>query len=57
MVFALCYAQHGGSGLSFTYDNVMDLSLSDMRWYAERLSDARRTEASRIRAANKPKKG
>jgi hypothetical protein len=50
-VFALCYTQHGGSGLGFRRDEVVDLEWDEMIWYAERLERQREREAQAIRDA------
>lgn len=48
-MFQLCYHQHGGSGLGFTYEGVQQMPLSDLQWYLERLERQRSSEAEQIR--------
>lgn len=50
-IFALCYHQHGGSGLSFSYAGVQDMPLADFQWYLERLADARSREHTAMKNA------
>lgn len=52
---ALCYNQHGGSGYSFTLNDVRTMSLDDIEFYCEWLEETRKEEASKIRAASKSK--
>lgn len=53
LVFQLLYAQHGGSGLTLTLSDVMDLELGDIYWLIERLGDQRRREAREIEQAGR----
>lgn len=54
MMFALLYVQHGGSGMpGLHYDHVLELSLDEVEWYADRLDAQRSREAQAIRLANK----
>ena len=50
-VFQLLYTQHGGSGLSLTLEEVMDLELDRIFWLLERLGEQRRKEAHEIQQA------
>lgn len=50
-IFRLCYHQHGGSGLSFNYESVMEMPLRDLRWYIERLDEQRSAEAAALKRA------
>ena len=50
-VFQLLYHQHGGSGLSLTLAEVMDLDLERMRWLLERLGEQRQKEARELEQA------
>jgi len=49
--FALLYHQHGGSGLSLSLDDIMNLDLDRIRWLIERLGKQRETEARALAAA------
>jgi hypothetical protein len=51
-IFQLCYQQHGGSGLNFSYEGVQQMPLSDFTWYLERLESARSKETHAIEAAS-----
>ena len=55
-VFQLIYHQHGGSGLSLTLPDVMDLDLDRMRWLLERLGEQRQKEARELEQAAKRKR-
>ncbi len=56
MVFGMLYTQHGGSGLTgLTHRDLLELSLGEVEWYAERLDAQRSKEAQAIRAANRGK--
>lgn len=52
-VFKLCYSQHGGSGLHFSYDGVMEMPLEDFEFYLNRLDTERRREHDAMARANK----
>jgi hypothetical protein len=52
-MFQLCYTQHGGSGLGLTFGDVQEMPLADVRWYLERLGEARRQETDAIKSAAK----
>ena len=54
-VFELTYKQHGGSGMNFTLDEVLDLEVEEIEWYRERLEDQRTREAKAIKNAGKVK--
>ncbi|TMQ13299.1 MAG: hypothetical protein E6J91_18755 [Deltaproteobacteria bacterium] len=49
--FQLLYRQHGGSGLSLSLEDVMDLDLDRIRWLLERLGEQRDKEARELAAA------
>lgn len=51
-MFELLYTRHGGSGLSLTLEDVMDLPLQRIEWFAERLTERREAEDENIRRAN-----
>ncbi len=54
MVFGMLYSQHGGSGLTgLHYDHLLELSLDEVQWYAERLDAQRTREAQAIRSASR----
>lgn len=56
MVFGMLYTQHGGSGLTgLSYTELLELSLDEVEWYAERLDAQRSREAAAIRSAGKGK--
>lgn len=48
-MFRLCYHQHGGSGLGFSYDGVQEMPLADLTWYLERLEQARSDDAQALK--------
>jgi hypothetical protein len=50
-VFQLLYHQHGGSGLSLSLTEAMDLDLERMRWLLERLGEQRQKEARELEQA------
>jgi hypothetical protein len=50
-IFQLLYHQHGGSGLSLTLEDVMELDLDRIRWLLERLGEQREREARELAAA------
>jgi hypothetical protein len=50
-VFQLLYRQHGGSGLSLSLTEVMDLDLERMRWLLDRLGEQRQKEARELEQA------
>jgi len=47
----LLYHQHGGSGLSLSLEDVMELDLDRIRWLLERLGEQRHREARELEAA------
>lgn len=50
-MFNLCWTQHGGSGLGFTYQDVLGLTLDERDWYLEQVSKERKHEQSALRRA------
>jgi len=50
-IFQLLYHQHGGSGLSLSLEDVMELDLDRIRWLLERLGEQRDKEARELAAA------
>jgi hypothetical protein len=50
-IFQLLYHQHGGSGLTLTLDDVMDLDLDRIRWLLQRLGEQREKEARELENA------
>jgi hypothetical protein len=50
-IFQLLYRQHGGSGLSLSLEDVMELDLDRIRWLLERLGEQRDREARELAAA------
>lgn len=55
-IFRLLYHPHGGSGLSATPEWVMGLEVADLKWYSERLDEARSREAEALRKAARSRK-
>ncbi|MHB1843376.1 MAG: hypothetical protein ACYCWW_00895 [Deltaproteobacteria bacterium] len=55
-LFQLLYTQHGGSGLSLTMTEAMELDLDRMRWLLERLGEERQREARAIEQAARKRK-
>lgn len=50
MLFALLWVQHGGSGVpGIAYDQLMELSLDEIEWFADRVETQRTLEAQAIR--------
>ena len=52
-IFQLCWIQHGGSGLGWSRSEVLDLDLSELEWWLERVSDQRGSEARALERAAK----
>jgi hypothetical protein len=52
-MFLLSWQQHGGSGLSMTWGEALDLSVKDRDWLLERIPKQRRQEAHQIEKAGK----
>ena len=52
-MFQLCWQQHGGSGLSISMAQALDLSTADRDWYLERIGEQRSREARAIEQAAK----
>lgn len=53
MMFELQYLRHGGSGLSFGYDEVQGMPVSDILAWTRMLDDRLTEEAKQIRAAQR----
>lgn len=49
----LCYCQHGGSGFSFTREDVAGMDIDEIEFYLDWLDDRRTKEAEAIKKANK----
>lgn len=49
----LCYSLHGGSGLSFTRADVMDMDLDEIDFFLEWLDERREEEARKIKEAHR----
>ena len=47
-MFQLCWRQHGGSGLSISMTEALELSTADRDWYLERIGEQRSREARAI---------
>jgi hypothetical protein len=56
-IFHLCYKQHGGSGLNFTYTEVLELQLGEVNAYLKLLQAQRASEAKAINDAYKSGRG
>ena len=52
-LFQLCWRQHGGSGLSISMTEALELSAADRDWYLERIGEQRGREARAIEQAAK----
>ena len=48
-MFALCWHQHGGSGLSIDWASALELPVEDQRALLELVADRREAEAKAIR--------
>ena len=55
-MFALCWTQHGGSGLGWTRSEVLDMTIAEFRWFIERVSSQRAKEANALRKAYRGRK-
>ena len=54
-LFQLCWQQHGGSGLSASIEEGLELFIADRDWMLERISSQRQHEAREIEKASKKK--
>jgi hypothetical protein len=52
-LFQLCWQQHGGSGLSITVADALELATSDRDWLIERVGEQRVREAREIEKAGR----
>lgn len=52
-MFQLCWHQHGGSGLTITFADAMDLTLTERDWFLERIGQQRTREANEISKAGR----
>ena len=50
-IFQMCWRQHGGSGLGFNLQEVLDLPLDEFEWFLERIGEQREREAREIEKA------
>ena len=50
-MFQLCWQQHGGSGLSISMAEALELSTTDRDWFLERIGEQRNREARAIEEA------
>ena len=48
----MLYVQHGGSGLSLSMNDILEMDLGELSWWAERLDTQRTREADAIRKAS-----
>jgi hypothetical protein len=53
IAFDLVYQQHGGSGLSLTYSDVLSMDLYEIERFSDTLGERRRHEAAAIARAAK----
>ena len=51
MFFDLGYGAHGGSGLRYPLDMVLEMPMPEILWYTQRLEDVRAEEAKAIKRA------
>ena len=54
-LFELCYCNHGGSGLSFGYEDVQEMSVAEANWMLDALNARRKREAKAHRDAQRGK--
>lgn len=52
-MFALCWTQHGGSGLGWSRTEARELDLAELDWWLERVADQRAAEARAIEQAGR----
>ncbi|MCC6642359.1 MAG: hypothetical protein IT386_14460 [Deltaproteobacteria bacterium] len=52
-LFALCWRQHGGSGLGVTLGDALELPVGDRDWLVERIGGQRSREARELERANR----
>jgi len=50
LVRRLCYSLHGGSGYSFTREDVMNMGLGEAFEYVEYLGEFRKAEAEALKS-------
>jgi hypothetical protein len=50
-MFQICWQQHGGSGLSLTFGDALDLRVQDRDWLLERIAGQRQREARELARA------
>lgn len=53
--FELCWTAHGGSGLGLSWEDVLNLPVSEAEWLYNAVDRRRREEAKAMRAASKGK--
>ncbi len=46
----LCYSQHGGSGYSFTREDVLRMDWDEAQFHQEKLAERRKEEAKVLKA-------
>ena len=49
IVAELLYIQHGGSGMQLSYPAVMDMELSEILWWRQKLYDKRQEEVEALK--------
>lgn len=49
----LCYSQHGGSGFTFTREDVLEMDREEVDFYLDALEERRKKEAWAIRNAGR----
>lgn len=52
-IFQLSWMQHGGSGLSWSRAEILELELAELDWWLDRVGDQRGKEARAIERAIK----
>ena len=52
-MFQLCWRQHGGSGLTISMTEALELSTADRDWYLKRIGEQRSREARAIEHAGR----
>jgi hypothetical protein len=55
-IFALGYQQHGGSGLSFSRDDILKMTIDELEGHIMDVAKQRKREADAMRAAYSKKK-
>jgi hypothetical protein len=56
VIFALTYVQHGGSGMTWTRRDVLDMEYQEAVKSMDRLQEGRRRDAAALRKAGRGKR-